>query len=128
MEDPARIAVHILLRHSIKAASTSLAEAGSDGSICWIVPPDSNWRDLLLYAWSLDARDGSNHSVNHLDYFSGKCDWVAWAPSETSQLFKQRDQAEYFAKCVAKGQHCLGIAIDPSWLPQDQHCRGIWSR
>jgi len=123
IQDPARLAMTIMLSRALTAAGTTAAEAGCDGAVCLILVPADCWRPVASDEWGTAARPGEKSFVGSRERFwaSDRQKYFVWTPDEDPRPHQIRDIAETFASAIARGRHCVGIASEETltWLPPD---------
>ena len=120
-EDPARIAVGLLLQRALEAAGTTVEDAGRNGIVIVVLVPADTWVDLARDEWQSSARGGEVYRDGLGLHGSrwGDDSWMVWAPKELPRAASLGDAGEAFARAVAKGRHCAAFTSDLSWLPPD---------
>lgn len=118
-KDPARVAVAILMQRAVTAAGLDIQAVGRDGVVVVVILPASGWIAVALEEWREQFRLGMRYlnGFQHRDWLDG--DWFAWAPEGVQRAAVLDEAAEVFAKAVARGHHCVGLAADLGWLPPD---------
>ena len=117
--DPGRVAVKGMLIRALEAAGVTVAEAGANGSVCTVLVPSQPWAELAREEWRFLARDGSIHQEGSHFRRGWERGWLAWLPDGLPGASARDQAAEAFASAVSLGMHCIGFAMDPTWLPAD---------
>lgn len=117
-QDPALAAARIMLTHALTSAGVDVTVAGGNGAVCLIAVPNQCWVEIVVTAWRLMARDGRRPGSRSKSWHSTGGDWTYWSPDEAPRR-SQVEDAEAFACAASMGQHCVGVAADVDWLPED---------
>lgn len=118
-DDPARVAVAVMLERALTASGTALEEAGRDGAVTVVVVPDVEWTLPARDEWRTAARRGEDYNEAGSDRYWGSSTWAAWTPTEAPRAAWTAEAAEGVAREIGRGRHCLGVAADEAWLPAD---------
>jgi hypothetical protein len=119
-EDPARVAVRLMLARALDAAGVPVSEAAADGAVCLVRVPSAEWVGVVRDVWRDWARggerwtDGAARGYSALDEL-----WDAWAPREEPRRHDRDTSAEVLSQSIAAGRHCAGIAAEADWPPTD---------
>ena len=118
-EDPARVAADLLLRHAVAAAGLACDEIGGNGSVALIIVLSPVWVEITCGAWRHWRRGGELWIDGMQGRHWEKSNWAVWLQDEKFPPFNLNAASDAFGLCVSRGQHCVGIANDPSCLPPD---------
>ena len=118
-QDPARIAVAILLRQAVANAGVTVADVSRDGQVVVVSVSTASWVTIVRDGWKNVIRDGGPYLDEGRHRYSGDLTWAAWAPSGPNRRGYGEEASDMFAECVSDGRHCVGFAVDAAWLPPD---------
>lgn len=117
--DPARVAADLLLRRAVTAAGLPDERVGGDGTVALVTVPSLIWAEVACKAWRHWRRGGEPWIDGTQDRHWEKSSWAIWLQNAQTRHPDQTLASEAFGMCISRGQHCLGIAADVSWLPAD---------
>ena len=117
--DPARVAADLLLRRAVAAAGFPDERVGGDGTVALVIVPSLVWAEVACKAWRHWRRGGEPWIDGTQDRYWDKSSWAVWLQSAQTRHPDQTLASLAFGMCISRGQHCLGIAADLSWLPGD---------
>jgi hypothetical protein len=122
--DPVYLAASLLLGRALHTAGTTMAQAARDGVVVIIALRAAVWTLPVYDHWQREARAGARPEDGFRTTYEPFYDpdaavWVSWAPTEPPSIDQFALGAEVFADAVAAGRHCVGMAADLTWLPQD---------
>lgn len=118
-QDPARVAADLLLRRATSAAGIAWDRVGADGTVALVIVPSPVWVEPACDAWCHWLRAGELWIDGLQEKYWETSSWAVWL--QDTQLRKPEPGAtsKAFGMCVSRGQHCIGITADSSWVPSD---------
>ncbi len=91
----------------------------SSGLVFVIEVPRLEWIDLFEKVWQKRLQKGVEPADGNGRNWYRNSSWVAWWTDEEPTRADRKREAETFAKAIAGGRNCVGIAVDLEWLPRD---------
>ncbi|TLU71892.1 AAA family ATPase [Lichenicoccus roseus] len=119
LEDPAKLAVSLLIDQALKAAATTFAEAGADGVVAILVSTELSWILLATHDWKRRGRCDMSPTYVSERMWGERGSWVCWTPEEPPGSSSKEAVNEAFSQAVSEGKHAAALVGDLCWLPPD---------